>query len=76
MIKYLFIKIAKLIEKNVEGCKITEGKGTDADKRDYEVSYARIKTLGHKTVTVSTNILFEGCDYRIYLCAFFVKGAC
>ena len=51
-LKHLKIKVAKLIEKNVEGCKITEGKGTDADKRDYEVSYARIKALGHQTVTV------------------------
>ena len=48
-------KVAKLIEKNVEGCSITEGKGTDADKRDYEVSYAKIKKLGHKTVTVTVD---------------------
>lgn len=47
------MEVAKLIEKHVEGCKITEGKGTDADKRDYEVSYARIKSLGHQTVTVT-----------------------
>jgi len=49
------MEVAKLIEKNVEGCKITEGKGTDADKRDYEVSYAKIKKLGHKTVTVTVD---------------------
>ena len=48
-------QVAKLIEKNVEGCSITEGKGTDADKRDYEVSYAKIKKLGHKTVTVTVD---------------------
>jgi len=47
------MEVAKLIEKNVEGCSITEGKGTDADKRDYEVSYAKIKKLGHETVTVT-----------------------
>jgi len=47
------MEVAKLIEKNVEGCKITEGKGTDADKRDYEVSYQKIKKLGHKTVSVT-----------------------
>jgi len=49
------MEVAKLIEANVEGCKITEGKGTDADKRDYEVSYAKIKKLGHKTVTVTVD---------------------
>merc|ERR1711876_127714 len=49
------MEVAKLIEKNVEGCSITEGKGTDADKRDYEVSYAKIKKLGHKTVTVTVD---------------------
>jgi hypothetical protein len=49
------LTLAKLIEKNVEGCSITEGKGTDADKRDYEVSYAKIKKLGHKTVTVTVD---------------------
>ena len=48
-----YFQVAKLIEKNVEGCSITEGKGTDADKRDYEVSYAKIKKLGHETVTVT-----------------------
>jgi len=47
------MEVAKIIEDNVEGCEITEGKGTDADKRDYEVCYAKIKKLGHKTVTVT-----------------------
>ena len=53
--KLKYFQVAKLIEKNVEGCSITEGKGTDADKRDYEVSYAKIKKLGHETVTVTVD---------------------
>lgn len=43
------LQVAKMIEANVEGCRITESQnGTDLDKRDYEVSYAKIRSLGFK----------------------------
>lgn len=41
--------VAKMIEENVVGCEISESQtGTDLDKRDYEVSYAKIRALGYK----------------------------
>lgn len=51
-------QVAQLIQKNVENCKITESNaGVDKDKRDYEVSYAKIKALGyHSTITVEEGI--------------------
>ena len=51
-------QVAKLIQSAVEGCKITEsGNGEDKDKRNYEVSYAKIKALGFQsTITISEGI--------------------
>ena len=41
------LEVARMIEENVEGCKITESRnGTDLDKRDYAVSYKKIRDLG------------------------------
>ncbi|XP_060563932.1 GDP-D-glycero-alpha-D-manno-heptose dehydrogenase-like [Ruditapes philippinarum] len=55
MTKY---QLAMLIQKNVKGSKITESSsGEDKDKRDYEVSYAKIKMLGYKsTLSVEQGI--------------------
>ena len=42
-------EVAQMIEENVEGCKIVESNsGTDLDKRDYAVSYEKIRGLGYK----------------------------
>ncbi|XP_060593455.1 GDP-D-glycero-alpha-D-manno-heptose dehydrogenase-like [Ruditapes philippinarum] len=51
-------QVAQLIQKNVEGCKITESNsGVDKDKRDYEVSYAKIRKLGYQsTISVEQGI--------------------
>ena len=51
-------QVAKLIQKNVAGCVITESNiGVDKDKRDYEVSYAKIRKLGYKaTISVEQGI--------------------
>lgn len=51
-------QVAKIIQRNVVGCNITESNsGVDKDKRDYEVSYAKIRKLGyHSTVSVEEGI--------------------
>lgn len=51
-------QVAQLIQKNVEGCRITEStSGVDKDKRDYEVSYAKIRKLGYSsTISVEQGI--------------------
>ncbi|XP_002735108.1 GDP-D-glycero-alpha-D-manno-heptose dehydrogenase-like [Saccoglossus kowalevskii] len=50
--------IAHLIQKSVKGCRITESKnGEDKDKRDYEVSYEKIRKIGFSTtLTVQDGI--------------------
>ncbi|KAL4234012.1 hypothetical protein ACF0H5_005666 [Mactra antiquata] len=51
-------QVAQLIQKNVEGCNITESNsGVDKDKRDYEVSYKKIRKLGYNsTISVEEGI--------------------
>ncbi|XP_045194563.2 GDP-D-glycero-alpha-D-manno-heptose dehydrogenase-like [Mercenaria mercenaria] len=51
-------QVAQLIQKNVDGCNITESNsGVDKDKRDYEVSYAKIRKLGYQsTISVEQGI--------------------
>ena len=50
--------VAQLIQSHVKGCVVKESNsGIDNDKRDYEVSYAKIRNCGfHSTVTVEEGI--------------------
>jgi len=51
-------QVARLIQKIVDGCVISEtNTGVDPDKRDYEVSYAKIRKLGYtSSITVEEGI--------------------
>lgn len=51
-------EVARVIQENVPGCKITESSfGVDQDKRDYEVSYKRIRNLGFSsTISIEQGI--------------------
>ena len=51
-------QVAQTIQSLVDGCVITESdSGVDRDKRDYEVSYAKIRKLGYQsTITVEEGI--------------------
>lgn len=48
-LNYTKLEICKFIQEAVEGCEIVpSSEGTDADKRDYKVSYEKIRKLGFR----------------------------
>lgn len=51
-------EVANVIQNHIEGCRIHESNtGTDKDKRDYEVSYSKIRRLGYRsTISVEEGI--------------------
>lgn len=51
------LQAALLIQSRVPACEITETEGEDKDKRDYEVSYRKIRKLGYESqITVQEGI--------------------
>jgi len=52
------LEVCQLIQEAVEGCEILpSAEGTDADKRDYKVSYEKIRKLGFQpTISVKDGI--------------------
>lgn len=63
--------VARCIEKYVDGCKITESNaGEDLDKRDYEVSYQKIKDLGYRVQYTVDDGIKELVKYLPHLNAY------
>jgi len=68
--------VARAIEKYVDGCKITESQeGQDLDKRDYEVSYAKIRALGYNVEYTVEDGIKEMVKYIPYLNEYEAKNS-